>query len=220
MNSLAKTLAQGLDVRVNTQITAVARAGSGWQAQAESGQLYTSQALLLTPPVPETLALLTAGQVRLARSEQEALARISYAPCLAGLFWIEGEVRLPAPGAVQRLDAAVSWLADNQHKGISPEAAIVTAHASPTSSSQLWSAPDEEVLGLLRAALLPYLGPSAQIIEAQLKRWRYALPTTLHPDRCLAAAGLPRLVFAGDAFGGPRVEGAALSGLAAAAEIS
>ena len=51
--------------------------------------------------------------------------------------------------------------------------------------------------------------------EMQLKRWRYALPTTLHPERYLLATGIPTLAFAGDAFGWPRVEGAALSGLTA-----
>lgn len=219
MNNLAQRLAQGLDVRVNVRITSVSRAGNGWQIQDEAGQIYTSQALLLTPPVPQSLALLDAGQVHLSASDREALEQIKYAPCLAGLFWIEGEVRLPEPGAVQRPNAAVSWLADNRRKGISPEATIVTVHASPTSSSQLWPAQDEEALGLLRAALLHYLEPDGKIIESQLKRWRYALPTTLHPERCLAATGLPRLIFAGDAFGGPRVEGAALSGLAAAAMV-
>jgi predicted NAD/FAD-dependent oxidoreductase len=37
-----------------------------------------------------------------------------------------------------------------------------------------------------------------------------------YPERCLVAAKEPPLVFAGDGFGSPKVEGAALSGLAAA----
>ena len=55
-----------------------------------------------------------------------------------------------------------------------------------------------------------------EIIEGHLKRWRYATPITSHPARHLLAQDLPPLAFAGDAFGGPRVEGAALSGLSAA----
>ncbi|MEQ1700146.1 MAG: FAD-dependent oxidoreductase, partial [Ilumatobacteraceae bacterium] len=59
---------------------------------------------------------------------------------------------------------------------------------------------------------------AAPLVEGglQVQRWRYARPVEVHPARCLAADGLPGLVFAGDAFGGAKVEGAVLSGRAAA----
>jgi predicted NAD/FAD-dependent oxidoreductase len=62
----------------------------------------------------------------------------------------------------------------------------------------------------------PWLG-RANIVESQVKRWRFATPATIWPDRCWHTE---RLVLAGDAFGGPKVEGAALSGLAAAKVLS
>ena len=54
------------------------------------------------------------------------------------------------------------------------------------------------------------------VVEISLARWRYSWVTTLHPDPCLVASYDPPLLFCGDAFGQPKVEGAALSGLAAA----
>ena len=170
----------------------------------------------MTPPVPQSLALLYAGGVRLAAHDRAALEGIRYAPCLAGLFWVDGSVRLPEPGAVQRHDAAISWLADNKRKGISPEVALLTVHAGPAFSEQLWNSPRAEVLEALQCGLEPFLDPSAKIVEAHLKRWRYAQPIALHPERYVLARDLPPLAFAGDAFGWPRVEGAALSGIAAA----
>jgi predicted NAD/FAD-dependent oxidoreductase len=60
----------------------------------------------------------------------------------------------------------------------------------------------------------PWLGDAA-ILEAQVKKWRYATPHISWPDRCWASAD-GGIVLAGDAFDGPRIEAAHNSGLAAA----
>lgn len=217
MVAVPQRLAQGLSVQTGANVTSArAVAGDGWQIAVEIGRIYRSRALLLTPPVPQSLALLAAGNVRLAVEDRAALERITYAPCLCGLFWLEGEANLPEPGAVQRPEASIIWIADNRRKGISPEATLLTVHAGPEHSRRWWLAPTAEVLGALRNGLRPHLERGAIIRQAQLKRWLYALPTSLHPERTLLAADLPPLAFAGDAFNGPRVEGAVLSGLAAA----
>lgn len=63
-------------------------------------------------------------------------------------------------------------------------------------------------------ALRPWLAADAWILEEQVKRWRYAAPTVLHPERLLHVEAHAPLYIGGDAFKEPRVEGAALSGLA------
>ncbi len=220
MTAVMEYLAQPLTVHTGAAALSVTVTGDGWQVAAADGRLYHSRALLLTPPVPQSLALLDAGGVSLTAVDRAALERIQYAPSITGLVWVEGGVNLPEPGALQRPLHPISWIADNQQKGLSPEAAIVTMHVNPL-HSQLWqTAPDGEVMGLLREGLRPYLAPSARIRLMKIYRWPYALPITLHPERTLLAAHLPPLVFAGDAFNGPRVEGAVLSGLAAALEMA
>ncbi len=109
----------------------------------------------------------------------------------------------------------MSWIADNQRKGISPGAVAVTVHANPEQSEARWLAEESVTLDWLEKELRPYLATGTTVEERQLKKWRYALPTQLYPQRYLIAKGLPPLALAGDAFGGPRVEGAALSGMAA-----
>ena len=64
----------------------------------------------------------------------------------------------------------------------------------------------------------PWLGSVP--VQTQLHRWRYSLPLRVYPERCLALREPAPLVFAGDAFGGPRVEGAALSGMAAGVALA
>jgi len=219
MNALAKHLAQGLDTRPNVRLSKASLEGNRWRCEDDNGGIYFSLALLLTPPVPQSLALLDAGNVQLALGDRAASERIEYAPCLAGLFWVDGTVHLPEPGALQQPGAAISWMADNQRKGISPEATIITVHAGPDHSRKVFGWPDDKALAELQAGLQPLLGQDAEIVEAQLKRWRYAQPAIQHSQRCLVASGLPTLVFAGDAFGEARVEGAVLSGLFAAKAV-
>lgn len=220
MNVLAKHIARNLkDIRLETRMVTATRDEHGWVFQDEEGNIFVSKAVIMTPPVPQSLTILEDGATMLNPSDQTALENITYAPSLTGIFWIDGKVTLPLPGAIQRKNANVAWIADNQTKGISPDATILTVQASETFSTQMWSAPDDRALNALRAQLELYLAPGADIREGQLKRWRYASPQKIYPERCMVAKGDLSLVFAGDAFGGPRTEGAALSGLAAGQKV-
>lgn len=219
MNALAAHLAAelrkaGVAIHTERQITAIHQVDSTWQIADTTGAMLHGEALLITPPVPQSLALLDAGNVLLAPADRLALERIAYAPCLCGIFWLEGNITLPEPGAVQRPGADISWIADNRAKGISPEVTVITVHAGPAYSQQYYDAPDDELLATFQANLQAYTSGRIKRRHAELKRWRYALPTTLHPERFLEAKSSAPLFFGGDAFGHPRVEGAMLSGLA------
>lgn len=220
MNALAKHLAQGLDVLTDVRIDALHPAGDGWQGVAEDGRTFTADRVILTPPVPQSLAILDKGNTPLHAGDRAALERIAYAPCVAGIFHVEGAVHLPEPGALQQPGMSIAWVADNQRKGISPQARLITVHAGPTFSRALGETDPDTALDELRAqGLQLYLEPTARILSGQIKRWLYALPEVIHPVPYLLAQNLPPLLFAGDAFGGPRMEGAALSGLAAAEAV-
>ena len=117
---------------------------------------------------------------------------------------------------LQNPDADFQFIADNKAKGISPVPAL-TFHFSPTFSAERF----DDDLDAIHAAMLerarPWLG-SAGIIDSQPKKWRFATPRASFPDRCWIVPG-GEVVLAGDAFDGPKVEGAALSGLAAARAV-
>jgi predicted NAD/FAD-dependent oxidoreductase len=201
------------------RVAAVQRTGERWVVETESGERHRARGVVLTPPVPIVLALLDAGEVRLDPTDRAVLESLRYAPCLSGLFAFRGGVRLPAPGGVQQPDPRTSWIADNHHKGISPEVPVVTIHASPRASREQWDDADEAILGRLRKRLAPYLDDAAEEIGSRLDRWSHSLPLVVHDERRLFARGIPPLAVAGDAFGEPRMEGAALSGLSAAQAI-
>lgn len=220
MNNLAKYLAKDLnDVRLNVKIVTATRDDEGWVFQDEDGNIFASKALIMTAPVPQSLQILNDGATALSAKDLETLEGIEYFPSLTGMFLIEGRVTLPLPGAVQRKNANVAWIADNKVKGISPEATLVTVQASDQYSRNMWSAPDERIINALKTDLNLYMDEAAVVKESQLKRWRYAAPESAHSERYLVADGNLSLVFAGDAFGAPSVEGAALSGVEASKAV-
>jgi len=93
----------------------------------------------------------------------------------------------------------------------------LTLHTSSEVATARWGDDDEALtIDLLRAAS-PWLG-GAEVLGTSLQRWRYATPVAPHPEACVVRAD-GGLVFAGDGYGGSRIEGAFLSGRAAAEAV-
>lgn len=211
MTTIAKHLAGGLDVRCGSLVFGLlARRAPqrGWHVQLDDGRVLDADGVVVTCPLPQTSSLLFTAGISL----PEVIARGDYDRTLALLAVLDRPSAVPEPGGVQA-HPPFQFVADNRTKGISDVPAI-TAHADPQWSQEHWHEPTAVVLDALVELVAPFLG-EAQILERQLKRWRFARPRTVWPERCWVADGRA-LVAAGDAFGGPKVEGAALSGLAAA----
>jgi renalase len=217
MSSVAGHLACGLDVRTGERVVEVKVRAGAWEAHTESGASEAGAALLLTAPVPQSLALVESGNAKLPDVARHELEYISYAPCLALLALLDGPTDVPEPGGVQVKGEPLNWIGDNQRKGIS-EAPGVTIHAGPEWSRGHFEVDEAEVTALLLAFAGERLASdlSSRVVETSLTRWRCSWVTQPHPGPCLVASEEPSLLFAGDAFGEAKVEGAALSGLAAA----
>lgn len=217
MTSVPKYLARGLDVRNGEQVVTVEPEETGWEVICESGLRARGSALLLTPPAPQSLALIGAGAYDLPEKIRQQLDEISYDPCIALMALMEGPTSVPEPGGMQVKGELLDWIGDNQRKGIS-QAPGITIHAAPQWSRERFDAPDTEVSDALLSLAGEQLDSniSPRVLETSIARWRYSWVTNSHPEPCLVTSEDPSLIFAGDAFGQPKVEGAALSGLAAA----
>ena len=217
MASIPKHLARGLDVRVGESVIEAGVRDDGWEVKTESGARETGEALLFTAPAPQSLAMVEAGGFDLSGRAREALEGISYSPCVALMAALDGPTGVPEPGGVQIKGEPLDWIGDNRRKGISPTPAI-TVHAGPEWSREHFDADEAEVTDSLLSLAGERLGEdlAPRTLGTSLARWRYSWVTQPHPEACLTASEEPPLLFAGDAFGGGKVEGAALSGLAAA----
>lgn len=214
MNSIAKHLARGLDVRCPSLVFSLHRIDGPhrWQVRIDDGSTTDVDALIVTCPLPQTFSLLMSAEV----SMPEALWRTQYDTTLCLLAVLDRPGAVPSPGGVQG-DPDFTFVADNVAKGLSTVPAL-TLHASPAWSDEHWDDDPTVAHDLLVELARPYLG-DATIVESQLKRWRFATPRSIWPDPCWSPDDDATVVVAGDAFAGPRMEGAALSGLAAAARV-
>ena len=217
MNAVPRYLARGLDVRTGERVVEANVRDGSWEVRAGSGGQETAGALLLTAPVPRSLTLVGSGDFELPDKARCKLDSISYAPCLTLMALLDGPTGVPEPGGVQIKGEPLDWIGDNQRKGIS-EAPGITVHAGPGWSREHFEADEAEVTASLLSFAAEQLGtdPIPRVVETSITRWRYSWVTQPYPEPCLLASEDPPLLFAGDAFGGPKVEGAVLSGLAAA----
>ena len=209
--NIAKHLAKDLEVHTSTRVIKLDYQNGRWCVKTEKNQFH-SDMLVLTSPVPQSLTLLKESQITVASDIKTALEKITYHQCIAVLALLEKPSKIPPPGGIIIEKEPLVWIADNYQKGISRHYGV-TIHASPQFSQANREKSDATIAELLFDAASPWLNDS--VIEYQVHRWRYSLPATFyHQPYC--AIQEPPLVMAGDAFVAPKIEGAALSGIAAA----
>ena len=208
MTDIAKHLAQGLDVRCNTLAFSIARgATSKWQLKIDDGSVLDADAIIVTCPLPQAYALLVTASIEL----PESMLRTEYDRTICLLAVLNQSSAVANPGGLQNPDETFSFIADNAIKGISSAVAL-TMHANPQFSLEHWDTSTDDVQHMLLERATPWIG-DATVITSQIKKWRLATPLTIWPERYWAS---DMIVLAGDAFGGPKIEGAALSGISAA----
>lgn len=208
MSGLARDLLGDAPVETGRRVTGVRSLPSGWMLSFGDGGKPAGpfERVVVTAPAPQAAELLTPAP------ELAAAARsVRFAPCWAVMIAFADVLPLDFDGAFVAANP-LSWVARNSSKPERPRADSWVLHGSPE-----WSASHlEESSDRTLAALLEAFSESVQTelpapVHAVAHRWRFALPETPLDQRCLYDAALG-LGACGDWCGGPRVEGAYLSG--------
>jgi hypothetical protein len=217
MTGIAKHLAISLDIRFTERALFLDHKDQRWSIQTDQENIYLADALILTAPVPQSILLLQNGQNDIRSNIIEELADISYEPCLGLLMTSDDEPFIDPPGAYQLSGEPIAWICDNRVKGISKSRTAITVHAGPEFSRKYWNLDDKTLVRTLFHTVSDWIPVSYK--ECQVKRWLYSHPRVVFEERTFLISDPAPIALAGDAFGGPRIEGAALSGLAAAQTI-
>lgn len=208
-SKLAKMLAEGLDLRFDSHVARFQRNNGGFDLNGEQ-----FGGLILTPPTPQTFALLEAS------GESRPIQNVSYRPCLCVMLGyalpleanyhalIEPEQRHP-----------LTWLSLESVKcpGRAPEGkTALVAQLGPAYSRQNYDMEDERIVRDTCDYVARLYGDAWKTPEiSDVKRWRYSLPESLSLFEKVNAYD-QRLVIAGDGLLGGRVEFAFETGVQAA----
>lgn len=214
MSAGVKRLAEGLDVRCGVRVERVERAGSQWRLTADTGEaLGDFEVVVVAVPAPQAVALLSGAPALAARA-----AEVRMEPCQAVMARFGIRVPLEVDAAFVQ-GAPLSWIARDGSKPGRPEGERWVLHGSPEFSREHLEDPPESVASALVKAFCEATGLDVRPVEAVAHRWRYALPAPPLEETALFDAVLG-LGACGDWCGGPRVEGAFLSGVALARRVA
>ena len=218
MNQIAKYLAAKLPedrILLQEKIIELGLTEKFFLPRSEAGHEFMARSVVCTTPAPQALQLLSSSQpVSGIESIAAELSRIVYDSCVALMGFFDPD-DLPLNALpIQSKDAVISFMADNCSKGLSTEKGALTIHLAPEASRGMFSAQDQVIAEFVCHQLKQLFGVKKISLPSsyEIQRWRYASPqnTLERPFLEWSGAGLssPRLFFAGEAFGGPKIEGA------------
>ena len=213
MNAIAKSLAARLNVLLNVTVDSTDRSDLGWKLTDSSGTVRGPFDVVIhaIPPL-QASKLINKHSALLARS----IARVEMAPSWAVMLQVACPV--PFDGAFVQ-NSSLNWVARNSSKPGRDSTDCWVLHATPAWSQTHLEDSVASVAKLLIDEFWVATGLASQHVSLVLAhRWRYALPREPLPERCLFDPTMC-LGACGDWCGGPRVEGAYLSGIAMADAI-
>lgn len=215
MSALGSHLAQHIDVRLSTPVTAIQREGRQWRLVADGGaDLGVFDSVLTCVPAPQAAALLSAVAPAIAGDAAGTLMH----PTWATMLVLPASTGFPWAGAFLNDDPVLAWVSRDASKPDRGGDETWVLHANRAWSIAHLELDAGQVAQQMSAALARVLGQPMEAVHSSAHRWRYALPDPALPAAALYEPAL-HLGAAGDWCGGPRVEGALLSGIALAGRV-
>ena len=216
MNSIPKNLSSGLNIHQSMCVDTIDYKKSTWNLVMKSGEVFTCEELVLTPPLPQVVNLLKESNLFNQLTDSSKLASVEYEKGLSLMLVLDKPSLIPPPGCLKLDNGLVSWIADNSQKEGFPNQNCITVHASPKYADDTWDEESNRVAEAMIQSIESLLG--ASVVDWHIHRWLYAfaknpLKSSFYRDINM------HLTIAGDAFISSRVESAALSGLSAAESL-
>ncbi|GAB5405007.1 MAG: NAD(P)-binding protein [Aureliella sp.] len=218
MNAICKQLASDLDVKAKCEISKVQPCNDAVELLDANGQsVGRFDQLVVSAPAPQTRKLL--GEFPVFDS---ALSKVSMSACWAAMYRFDKLLTSKWSGAFLH-DSFLSWAARNGTKpGRDAGNEYLVVHATRDWTQEHLERDAVEVASLMLEEFWRVSGAKEQVpSHRSAHRWRFAIATgesSMVADGCLFDKK-HRIVACGDWAHGSRVEGAFLSGSAAAGRL-
>ncbi len=229
LNALAKRMAQGLDIRLQTRIDYLQSDTTGWKLFGNVGQhVGEFDRILITIPASEATELIKASQIPGSRREEMCalLDKARYNPLISVMLGYRPIPQARPYYALVNTDKAhaISWLAWEHEKAperVPKGAGLLIAQMAPQFSQNNWHTPDAGIISDVAIHVTELLDePLNKPFFADIYRWQYALPVEKANADQLNALTMPLgIAFCGDAFVGGRVHLALEHGAQIAREL-
>ncbi len=220
MQAVAIHMARGLDLRLGAEVTRLQQRSGRWVLQGRAGDLHDDafDVVVLALPSPLAVQLLQ----ELSPLAQRA-ATVSWDSCWAAMLALARPSGIDFDAAFVSDDPILGWIGRESSKpGRAPLRGAAESwilHAHPAWSGTYLGMEPADASRWMQRAFAARVGRPLMQAAAAAHGWHLALPVNPLPESFLfdpsQAIGL-----AGDWCGGPRVEGAYLSGLALARAIA
>ncbi|WP_158058189.1 NAD(P)/FAD-dependent oxidoreductase [Halorussus halophilus] len=212
--------ASGATIRTGTEVVGLAREADDWRVQT-SEDTFRADALVLTPPAPQTAELLAGADWDDERRETlpDEIARVPYRSLLTVALHYDYRREEPYYALVDTSkDHDLGWVAREECKpGHVPDGeSLLIVQPSPRWSAEHFDDSDEDIAVAAADRSAELLGDPDRYQPDwfDVVRWRDALPDASADEEVLSEAASVDLYFAGDwVVGEGRVHAALRSGL-------
>ncbi len=221
MEAVAVHMARGLDVRLGTAVNGVERQAGRWNLRGADGSRLDDAGFdRLVLAVPSVIAAKLLGPDS---DLTQRLSTVAWDSCWALMLSLARPSGIDFDAAFVSDDPILGWIARESSKPMraplrgAAESWIL--HAHPTWSRAYLELEEADASRWMQRAFAARVGRPLVQGAAAAHRWRLALPMNPLPEPFLLDRA-QSIGLAGDWCGGPRVEGAWLSGISLAQAIA
>lgn len=217
IREIALEFARGLEIENNSRVVKIKRNENIWNVYIENNIEYKASQLILSLPIPQSLELIRNSKIKLQQKLLANLAKVEYNRNIMALLILEKGNNLNDSGSLKFSEGDISFISDNNIKGINNHKGALTIEMSNEFSIKYWDIPDDLIAQKIIKSAEDFI--KSDVIDFQVHKWKFSTPKVSYNKRYELVEQPGPIYFIGDAFLGSNVESAYLSGLYSANNI-